>query len=205
MTFERGAHVMTILRGVVGALVVLASLLVAPPATSAREPNTVADPAGGHSGPVREGRGEGADAATGPTEGGGDYFYWGVEVRPRGLKPCSNRTPEPCHGWVWRYLCPIGGVARVTDVSTFMGFEGRGYANFTLRARLLRHGQSGAGEPWVEVTRPTTFNPRLMVLRNPSDSVPTRKAWDLQVQLVWDRVGRPDAARTFRDEVEFEC
>ena len=106
---------------------------------------------------------------------------------------------------MWRYLCPIGGVARVTDVSTYMGFEGRGYAHFTIRARLLRHGQSGAGEPWFEVTRPTTFNPRLMVVRNPSDSVPTRKAWDLQVRLVWDRIGRPDAARAFREPVEFEC
>src|SRR5262245_39493711 len=192
---------MSVVRGVVGALVVLACLGVAPHVAGAGRPSELADAPGTVSGPT----GGGPLVAEGPATEGTQTFSWGVELRARGPQPCHSNTPEPCYGWVWRYVCPIGGVARVTDVTTYMGSEGPGYAAFIMRVRLVRRGQTPGGEPWVEITRPTTFNPKKMVVHNPSDSVPTRKAWDMQVQFEWDRTGRPDAVRTFREPVTFDC
>ena len=198
----------TLVRSATGAVVVLAALLVGPAASSARPPTegpppseAVTGPTGGTTSDGTTGDRTGAEASTG--------FYWGAELRNGRLHPCSSSTPAPCYGFFWRVVCPINGVVRVTSVETYMGAQGRQYVGYTLRARLVRRGQSAAGVPWVGTTQPrpptASFSQRFMAARNVSDSVPTRWDWDLLVQLRWDRSNGPDQVRTFREQPTFPC
>jgi hypothetical protein len=192
----------TLVRSAIGTVVVLATLLLGTQGSSARPPTD--PPARTASGLAGAGTGSPDTAA----EGSGG-FYWGAELRNGRLYPCSASTPAPCSGFFWRVACPIYGVVRVTSVETYMGAEGRQYVGYTLRARLVRNAPS-ASVPWVDVTRsrqPTAgFSQRFMVVRNVSDSVPTRWNWTLEVQLRWDRSGgQQDVVRTFSTRPDFPC
>jgi hypothetical protein len=195
----------TLVRSAIGAVVVLASLLIGPPGSSARPHTEGAELTGVASAPT----GGGAASPDTGAEGSGG-FYWGAELRNGRLYPCSTSTPAPCSGFWWRIACPVNGVVRVTSVETYMGAEGRQFVGYTLQARLVRRGQSAAGVPWVGTTlsRPPggPFSQRFIAARNVSDSVPTRWDWDLLVQLRWDRNGsQPDVVRTFREHPTFSC
>lgn len=174
-------------RGLAGVLVLLVVLAGSAPSVSA-------DAGAGGRGRERTARADG--------------FYWGVEIRRGGPAPCERSTPQPCFGFVWGWVCPLGGVGRVTEVASYLGADRPQFVGVTLRARIALRGQPSV-EPWVTRTQSippsTVFRQRLLRPQNVSDSVPTRVPWDLIVQMRWDRSNAADVVRTFREPLNWNC
>jgi hypothetical protein len=150
-----------------------------------------------------------AAAAAGEARAG--LRFVGIELRPNGIGPCSPSTPTPCSVWVYRKQCrdATGAEARVLRVRTYMVAADPSVVGFRLRARLVPRFGSAAGIPWaVDVetfaSRPTAIS-RLMDVKPVSDYVDTSRRWDLVIEARFDRRGRPDDVRIWRDRVRFDC
>ena len=153
----------------------------------------------------------GTEAAEAPSsEPRAGLRFVGIELRAGGrIGRCTPSTPEPCANWVWTWQCGGDGTARLFRVRTYLAAADPSVVGFQLRARVVPRSGSAAGIPWTVDTETFTSRPtaveRLMDAKPVSEYLVLARRWELVVEARFDRQGRPDDVRIWRQSNPFDC